>query len=917
MNTIRRFASVFEVIVLIGVLFASPLPVQAEASILGFEELRAGAHSGSREQALMVNNQYAAWGITFNDTYAFDYSLQPGAIEGFTRPGTRTAIEQCYSVGASKACYKPIQMDFSVPQARVKVWVGSSSQGWQDARSVILRAFDAAGQEIDHAMAEDIFGSEVVPIRQVLEVSSTVAKISRVQLYQLYLDGRIAPTSGLAVDDIEFDVEPPWNWYIRGLGGYNFGAGTDIPVVGDYNGDGKDDVAVFRPSNGIWYVRGIGEFRYGESGDYLVVGDYNGDGVDDIAVYRPSNGTWYISTRGNFHFGEAGDIPVPGDYNGDGWDDIAVYRPSNGTWYISTRGDFVYGQSGDIPLPGDYNGDGADDLAVFRPSNGTWYISTRGDFVYGQNGDIPLPGDYNGDGWADIAVFRSDAGVWYIRGMDAYEFGSDGDIPVVGDYDGDGKDDIAIFRPDLATLSCTSQGVIESGADLWHANGWTGQGTKIAIFDEFNNYEKMQNAGELPLHIQRYGNVKTDPDNAEFGHGVPVAEIIHDMAPEAQLAFVTADSQPGTRDIDLIRKVVEDGYDVINFSSGAFFGTTAGDGRTEDVKVDWVKEMVNAEKNGVIIVFSAGNNSLSHWIGNYVDSGAGGWHSFHKSLIPSFDTYESSFINRLGERTIQAADPFDGGTWKKTDFHWVSPSLPKDWIWLDYSLRWNDWNATRDGNDSRVDYNIYLMGWNGKEWDYLPNVWKDDRWWYPYSTAPQVSPKIPPHERIQYWIERPGEYGIAIQRHKGSAIQILDLQNYQGPPLEFNVRERSLQDGATLPFVLGVGALDMRPGWHVIAPYSSWGPVLGQGGTLENPTHNQPFITGYAEVQVCSTRTFGGTSAAAPHVAGAAALVKSAFPWYSAQQIRDYLSTNARDEGPGGYDNAYGYGVLHLGAPPP
>ena len=185
---------------------------------------------------------------------------------------------------------------------------------------------------------------------------------------------------------------------------------------------------MFRPSTGQWFSTGSPTVEFGINNDVPVPGDYNGNGPTDIAVWRPSEGNWYLRNIATIPWGISGDIPVPADYNGDGSTDVAVWRPSQGVWYVRNVINMQWGSAGDIPVPADYTGDGKADIAIFRPSTGYWFIITVDQqqaltIPWGGMNDIPIPADYDGDGKADIAVFRGSEGLWYIRNVGAIPWG--------------------------------------------------------------------------------------------------------------------------------------------------------------------------------------------------------------------------------------------------------------------------------------------------------------------------------------------------------------------------------------------------------------------------------------------------------------------------------------------------------------
>lgn len=236
------------------------------------------------------------------------------------------------------------------------------------------------------------------------------------------------------------------------------------------------------PTGGTYSIRVFNDREYAELAGGLtfaepaspLVGDWNGEGGDNLGIYFNQTFRLDYDNDGQadlvIAFGEGEDVPLVGDWDGNGMDDIGVFRPSERCFYLDgdldgeTDNSMRMGQRGDLPVVGDWDGDGTDDLGVFRPSVRRFYLDIDQDGIHdravsiGRPGDVPLVGDWNGDGWESIGVFRPDINRFYLDDDDdglhdhALSFGKATDMPVTGDWDGDGVADIGVYRPASGTF---------------------------------------------------------------------------------------------------------------------------------------------------------------------------------------------------------------------------------------------------------------------------------------------------------------------------------------------------------------------------------------------------------------------------------------------------------------------------------
>jgi RHS repeat-associated protein len=278
-------------------------------------------------------------------------------------------------------------------------------------------------------------------------------------------------------------------------------------TIDDYDGDGLTDFSVYTPNSSQWYAqlsaRGLwvstttsqlpllaNMNRYY---DIPVSGDFDGDGKTDYGYFDTTTATWYIvlsSKAGQpggaanlvFQFGTPwpktglGDIPITGDFDGDGKTDFGVFNPVNAQWIIlyssgGTNANPVthqfptFGQAwtsffqpGDIPVVGDYDGDGKSDYGVFRPSTPQWFVQlSSGGVLRDANHQTPVYG----------APWKS--------------FDQPGGIPIAGDFDGDGKSDLAYYTPSTDQFAYNLGGATNFVPSVPNGDDWDFQPNLVSV----------------------------------------------------------------------------------------------------------------------------------------------------------------------------------------------------------------------------------------------------------------------------------------------------------------------------------------------------------------------------------------------------------------------------------------------------
>jgi Subtilase family/IPT/TIG domain len=424
---------------------------------------------------------------------------------------------------------------------------------------------------------------------------------------------------------------------------------------------------------------------------------------------------------------------------------------------------------------------------------------------------------------------------------------------------------VSYVRPPYmhAADSVTDEGVADSQASVWQGLGHSGAGVKVAIVDlGFNGYADAQAAGDLPGSLTTVDDCEGDINTATE-HGTAVAEIVHAMAPDAQLYLICVGDEVDLANAE--QYAISQGVTIVNHSV-AWFDTSRGDGNGGPGTPDAIVK--DARAHGILWVNAAGNYAESHWGG---------------TLTARYNSGDPFQV--FGKLSGQTAD--------------VEP------VWIPYgesacfAFKWDDWPTTTQ------DFDLLLYS----EFDNVNPVAS--------SVNDQAGETLPPVEEFCYTntVESDANdqwFYLGVFNYHATDKPRGDLYVLDGFPW-FSTAAGSVTEPATSPSAFAAGAICWAD--HTVEPYSSRGPTIDNrvkpdiSGT---DSTSSPVYGNWSDDPNCGEGGFTGTSAASPHVAGAAALVEGRHPTWTPDQVQTFLTSSAKDLGSGGKDNTFGAGRLWL-----
>ena len=395
-----------------------------------------------------------------------------------------------------------------------------------------------------------------------------------------------------------------------------------------------------------------------------------------------------------------------------------------------------------------------------------------------------------------------------------------------------------------------SEGVERIRMRIYSDAGFTGRGARVGVIDVgFVGVPSLQNRGELP--DLSYRDFTGEGIFTETVHGSACAEIVHDIAPDAEIFLYKVSCMVSLENAK--DAAIHDGMDIVTVSLGWDFARGFGDGTGIACEI-----VDQAFQNDVLWVNAAGNEAQRKIFALLHDPDGDGFHNFEG---------ENVIVNL---KNVQVGDKVTA------------------------VLTWNEWPLTSN------DYDLLLVriGTDG-----VRKI---------VARADTKQRKSEPFEGLVHEVSEAGRYGLAIWRApdaKVTQFKLISYSHYLDGPVSTS---GSLSIPADARGALTVGALDQEEWKTAIAEYSSRGPTVDG--------RRKPDVVAPAGVSTISygPNRYTGTSAATPHVAGAAALLKSSDPvHYNARNLYDALVQSTVDMGDPGPDNVYGHGRLDLSLLPP